>query len=127
MGSRKNKDGIYVVSDYIECDRYSFEGTASDVKAYIDHIVEKASKDGMVDEGKFDFNVYSSYYDSAELTIKYYFDRVENEKERNKREKEESAVKAAAAAKRRKAAEKAKLKNDADYAKYLELKKKFES
>jgi hypothetical protein len=125
MGSRKNENGIYVVSDYIVCDRYFFEGTATKVKEYIDHIVQGAIKMGMVGEGYFDFSI-DSYYNDYDLAIKYYFDRNENEKERAAREKVEAAEKAAAAERRRRAAEKAKLKKHADYAKYLELKEKFE-
>lgn len=122
--SRKNEDGIYVNYDIIHCDRWSFEGTAESVKAYIDSIVEKAKEKGMVGEGRFDFSV-NEYYDEYELNVKYEFDRVETEKEKEKREKAEAKLKEAAAAKRKAAAEKRKLKNDAEYAEFLRLKEKF--
>ncbi len=124
--SRKNKDGIYVNYDSIRCDRWSFEGTAESVKAYIDSIAEKAKEKGMVDEGRFDFIVSNGYYDGEyELDVKYEFDRVETEKEKEKREKAEAKRKEAAAAKRKATAEKKKLKADAEYAEFLRLKEKF--
>lgn len=125
--SRKNEDGVYVNYDKITCDRYSFEGTAERVKAYIDEIVEKAKEKGMVGEGRFDFSVCRGYYDyyDDDLNVIYKFDRVETEKEKATREKAEARRKEAAAKKRKKTAEKKKLKNDAEYAEFLRLKEKF--
>lgn len=124
--TRKNENGIYVNYDKIICDRYSFEGTAERVKAYIDEIFEKAKEKGMVDEGRFDFSVCRGYYDNEyELNVIYEFDRVETEKEKASREKAGAKRKEAAAKKRKAAAEKKKLKNDAEYAEFLRLKEKF--
>lgn len=121
----KNKDGIWVVGDSIECDRYSFETSADGMKAYIDQIVAEAKEKGMVEDGTFDFTIENSYYDGHELRVKYYFTRTENDKERSTREAAEAKVKAEAAAKRKAAAEKKKLKNDAEYQEFLRLKEKF--
>ena len=110
---------------FLTVNRYDFDGTAEELKANIDLIVEKARAMGMVGEGRFDFELESSYYDSYELKVTYYFDRVENEKEKAKRESAEAKMKEAAAAKRKAAAEARKLKKDAEYAEYLRLKEKF--
>lgn len=123
--SFKNSDGIYVNRSYLECDRYSFEGTAENVKNYIDSVVANAKDKGMVNEGYFDINMTSGQFDRYELKIIYEFERVENEKERANREVAEAKVKAAASAKRKAAAEKKKLKADAEYAEFLRLKQKF--
>lgn len=124
--SRKNKDGIYVNYDKIECDRYMFEGTAESVKDYIDEIVEKAKEKGMVGEGIFDFSINRDFYgDGYELEVVYEFDRVETDKEKAAREKAEALLKEASAKKRKANAEKKKLKADADYAEFLRLKEKF--
>jgi hypothetical protein len=124
--ARKNKDGIYVNYDKISCDRYSFEGTAEDVKYYIDTIVKKAEEKGMIGEGRFDLSIRSGYYDDGyELDITYEFDRVETEKEKATREKAEAKLKEEAAKKRKETAEKKKLKADAEYAEFLRLKEKF--
>jgi hypothetical protein len=122
----KNKDGIWVVSDSIDCNRYSFDTTAESLKEYIDSIVVDAISKGMVDEGTFDFAIENSYYEIIhELRVRYYFNRTENDKERSTREAAEATVKAEAAAKRKAAAEKKKLKNDAEYQEFLRLKEKF--
>jgi hypothetical protein len=124
--ARKNKDGIYVNYDKISCDRYSFEGTAEDVKAYIDSIVEAAKTHGMIGEGRFDFCIGRGYYDDDyELNVTYEFDRVETEKEKATREKAEAKRKEESAKKRKATAEKKKLKADAEYAEFLRLKEKF--
>jgi hypothetical protein len=123
--SRKNKDGIYVKYDKIDCNRYSFDGTADAVKAYIDSVVDDACAKGMVGEGCFDFELSRGYYDSYELNVTYGFERVETDKERSTREAAEAKVKADAAAKRKAAAEAKKLKADAEYAEFLRLKEKF--
>ncbi len=82
----------------------------------------------MVGEGRFDFDIERGYYgDDYELKVSYYFDRVENEKEKDAREKAEAMIKASAAEKRKKAAEARKLKKDAEYAEFLRLKAKFEN
>lgn len=124
--ARKNEDGIYVNYDKITCERYSFEGTAENVKEYIDSVVEKAKEKGMVGEGRFDFSVCRGYYDDEyDLNVVYEFDRVETEKEKATREKAEAKRKEEAAKKRKATAEKKKLKADAEYAEFLRLKEKF--
>ena len=127
MASRKNEEGIYVVYDNIDCDRYSFETTAEGIKSYVDLVVTEAKEKGMVGEGSFDFFLADTYYDGHELRVKYYFDRVENEKERKSREDKELKIKEAASAKRKAAAEKRKLKADSEYSEYIRLKEKFGS
>jgi hypothetical protein len=118
-------DGVYVVSDSFDVDHYSFEGTADQIKAFLDNTVARATEMGMVGEGRFDFDITQDYYDSYDLTVKYYFDRRENDRERERREKAEAKRKADAAEKRKKTAEKKKLKADAEYAEFLRLKEKF--
>jgi hypothetical protein len=126
--SRKNENGIYVNYDKIHCDRYSFENTADRVKEYIDSVVEKATENGMVGEGRFDFSTSRGYYDNDyELCITYEFDRVETEKEKFTRENAEAKLKADAAKKRKANAEKKKLKADAEYAEFVRLKEKFKT
>ena len=124
--ARKNENDIYVTNDSISCDRYSFEGTAESLKAYIDSVVEEANSKGMIDEGSFAISMNRGYYDEWELEITYDFGRVENDKERATREKAEAAEKTRKAKDRKKAAEKRKLKADAEYAEYERLKAKFE-
>lgn len=124
MVARK-ENGLYVVSDSFDVNRYDFDGTADQLKANIDLVVEKARAMGMVEEGTFDMEVGRDYYDGYELRIKYYFTRVENDKERAMREAAEAKVKAEKSAKRKAAAEKKKLKADAEYVEFLRLKEKF--
>lgn len=110
MVARK-ENGLYVVSDSFEVSRCDFGGTAGQLKANIDLVVEKALAMGMVGEGSFDIDASRGYYyNDYEITISYYFTRVENDKERGDREAAEARVKAAASAKRKAAAEKKKLK-----------------
>ena len=127
MTARK-ENGIYVVREAMEVNRYDFDGTAEDLKRNIDLIVEKARIKGMVGEGRFDFDIETGYYgDADELKVVYYFDRTENDKEKAVREAIEAKIKEAAAAVRRKAAAEArKLKKDVEYAEFLRLKAKFE-
>ena len=123
--ARKNENGVYVTYDSISCSRYSFEGTAESLKAYIDSIVEEANSKGMIGDGIFDIS--GGYYnDDYELEVTYKFDRLENDKERATREKAEAVEKDRKAKDRKKAAEKRKLKADAEYAEYERLKAKFE-
>jgi hypothetical protein len=125
MAARK-ENGIYVVRETMEVNRYEFDGTADDLKRNIDLIVEKARAKGMVGEGRFDLDLERGYYsDDYEIKVTYDFDRVENEKEKAKREDAEAKMKEAASAKRKAAAEARKLKKDAEYAEYLRLKEKF--
>jgi hypothetical protein len=125
MTARK-ENGIYVVREVLEVNRYDFDGTADELKANIDLIVEKARAMGMVGEGRFDLDLTRGYYDDyCELKVTYDFDRVENEREKTKREAAEAKMKEAASAKRKTAAEARKLKKDAEYAEYLRLKEKF--
>lgn len=103
-----------MVSETMEVNRYDFvDGTADELKANIDSVIEKARARGMVGVGRFDFDVDRGYHDSDyELKVSYYFDRRENEKEKAAREK---------------VAEARKLKKDAEYAEFLRLKAKFEN
>lgn len=123
MVARK-ENGLYVVSDSFDVDRYDFDGTADQLKANIDLVVEKARAMGMVGQGTFDIEI-NHYYHDPEITVKYYFTRVENDKERAMRENVEAKVKAEKSAKRKAAAEKKKLKADAEYVEFLRLKEKF--
>lgn len=125
MTARK-ENGIWVVRESIDVSRYDFEGTAAEVKANIDLIVEKARAKGMVGEGRFDITTTRCYYEGDyEVEVKYDFDRTENDKERAAREKTEAKLKEEAAKKRKKATEARKLKKDAEYAEFLRLKEKF--
>jgi hypothetical protein len=119
------KNGVYVVFQIMEVNRYDFDGTADELKANIDLVVEKARAMGMIGEGRFDFDLESGGYNGYDLNVTYNFDRVENEKEKAKREAAEANLKEAAAAKRKAAAEARKLKKDAEYAEFLRLKEKF--
>lgn len=126
MGMARNVEGEWLVRDEFEVSRYEFEGTAAEIKANIDLVVEKARAKGMVDEGTFDMTTVRGYYDDDyELKITYYFDRTETDKEKAAREKAEAKRKEDAAAKRKAAAEKKKLKKDAEYVEFLRLKEKF--
>ena len=127
MTDRK-ENGIYIVRDEFEVNRYDFDGTADQLKANIDLVVEKARAKGMVGDGTFDFDIESrGYYDDYEIKVTYYFDRIETEKEKAAREKVEAKLKEEAAKKRKATAEKKKLKADAEYAEFLRLKEKFKS
>lgn len=126
--SRKNENGIYVVRDEFEVNRYDFDGTADQLKANIDLVVEKARVKGMVGDGTFDFGLERGYYDDDyELKVTYYFDRTETEREKAAREKVEAKLKEESTKKRKATAEKKKLKADAEYAEFLRLKEKFKS
>ena len=123
--SRK-ENGIYIVSDKLTVDRYSLEGTLDVVIKELESVRKMAMDMGMVGEGSLDFSISESgYYNDANIEITYYFDRVENEKEKATREKAEAKVKKDAAAKRKATAEAKKLKDDLDYAEFLRLKEKF--
>jgi hypothetical protein len=127
MTARK-ENGIYVVREAMEVNRYDFDGTADELKVNIDLIVEKARAKGMVGVGRFDFDIETGYYgDVDELKVVYGFDRTENDKEKALREKIKAKLKEDVAAKRKAAAEARKLKKDAEYAEFLRLKAKFEN
>jgi hypothetical protein len=126
MTARK-ENGIWVVHENMDVNRYDFDGTAEDLKRNIDLIVDKARAKGMVGDGRFDFDVVRDHYGYYELEVTYCFDRSENDKERAVREKIEAKAKEEAAIKRKKAAEARKLKKDAEYAEFLRLKEKFGS
>ena len=127
MGTARKVDGVWLVRDEFVVSRYDFEGTADDVKACIDLAVDKARASGMVGEGRFNLTTERGFYsDDYEISVTYYFDRLETEKEKAKREKIEAQIKADAAVNRKKAAEKRKLKKDAEFAEYERLKAKFE-
>ena len=127
--ARKNEDGIYVVNDSINLDRYSMEGYIAEILSYLADIRQQAVNRGMVGEGYVDFSTSRGYYDSVELEITFDFVRTETEKERSNREeaeaKADAKLKAEADAKRKKAAEARKLKKDAEYAEFVRLKAKF--
>lgn len=125
MGKARKVEGEWLVRDEFEVSRYDFEGTADEVKANIDLVVEKARAKGMVGEGRFDMTTVREYYDDYDIKLTYYFDRMETDKEKASREKAEAKRKADAAAKRKADAEKRKLKKDAEYAEYERLKAKF--
>ena len=126
MTARK-ENGIYVVRETMEVSRYEFDGTAEDLKRNIDLIVERANAKGMINEGRFDFDLERGYYDDDyEIKVAYNFNREENDKEKASREKIEAKLKEDVAAKRKKAAEARKLKKDAEYAEFMRLKEKFE-
>ena len=121
-----NKEtNMWVVNDSIDINRYDFEGSPSSVKERIDAVVTKATNMGMIGEGSIDITVSNGFYDSYELNIRFYFTRVENDKERNIREDREAKLKNAASEKRKAAAERRKLKKDAEFAEYERLKAKF--
>lgn len=123
MAARK-ENGIYVVRETMEVNRYDFDGTADALMDTIDLVVEKARAKGMVGDGYFDFDVERDY-DYCVLNITYNFDRTETDRERTARERAEAKLKEDAANKRKKAAEARKLKKDAEYAEFLRLKEKF--
>ena len=121
-----NKEtNMWVVNDSIDINRYDFEGSPSSVKECIDEVVTKATNMGMIGEGSIDITVSNGFYDSYELNIRFYFTRVENDKERKEREDREAKDKNAASEKRKEAALKRKLKKDAEFAEYERLKAKF--
>ena len=121
-----NKEtNMWVVNDSIDINRYDFEGSPSSVKERIDEVVTKATNMGMIGEGSIDITVSNGFYDSYELNIRFYFTRVENDKERKEREDREAKDKNAASEKRKAAAERRKLKKDAEFAEYERLKVKF--
>jgi hypothetical protein len=124
--TRKNKYGLWVVLDSIDVDRGCLEGNIPDIIGRLELLKSEAESKGMVDdEGYIDICLQDTYYDDKELEIKYYFDRVETDKEKDAREKVEAKVKADAAADRKKKAEQKKLKADAEFAEYERLKAKF--
>ena len=123
--ARKVND-IYVVSDKLIVNRYSLEGTIDNVIKELESVRRMATDMGMVGEGSLDIDTYLGYYDDDYcVVITYCFDRVENDKEKLIREETEAKVKNEAAKKRKVAAEKKKLKDDAEYAEFLRLKEKF--
>jgi hypothetical protein len=126
MTTRK-ENGVWLVREALDVNRYDFDGTAEELKANIDLVVEKARAMGMVGEGWFDLDLTRGYYDGGDdVKITYNFDRAENEKEKATREKAAAKRKETAAAKRKATAEAKKLKADAEYAEFLRLKEKFE-
>ena len=127
MGIARKVDGVWLVRDEIDLNRYDLEGTIEEVIACLNLVKEKAVSLGMTDEGRLDIEVGDGYYGGYELRVKYYFDRSENDKERASRERIEADEKARKAKERKKAAEKRKLKADAEFAEYERLKAKFES
>jgi hypothetical protein len=125
MGWARLVDGKWLVHESFEVSRYDFEGTADEIKANIDLVVEKARVNGMVGDGRVEMSTVREYYDDYCINISYEYDRSENDKERAKREAEQEKEKEAAAKKRKAAAEKKKLKADSEYNEFLRLKEKF--
>jgi hypothetical protein len=126
MALARKVDDEWLVAADMEVSRYDFVGTAAQIKANIDLVVEKATRFGMIGDGHFDVTTVRGYYDNDyELEITYYFDRAETDKERETRETAERKEKEAAAKKRKAAAEKKKLKEDSEYNEFLRLKEKF--
>jgi len=123
--ARKDKFGIWTVSDSINVNRFDLEGSITNVIKVLEFLKSEAESKGMVGEGYLDMCIEDTYYNGKELVIKYYFDRVETDKEKDIREKVEAKVKADAAAARKKKAEQKKLKADAEFAEYERLKAKF--
>lgn len=123
--SRKNADGVYVVSAQLTVDRYSLEGNLDNVIKELENVRKMATDMGMVGEGSLDISTEGGYYDDTIIVITYYFDRAENEKEKAAREAAAAKAKDEAAKKRKATAEAKKLKADAEYAEFLRLKEKF--
>lgn len=124
--ARKNEDGIYVVGDKLTVERYNIEGNIYSIIEELQNVRDKAVDMGMVNEGSLDITTERGYYsDDYEIVITYYFDRVENEKEKATREKAEAKRKEEAAKKRKATAEAKKLKTDTEYVEFLRLKEKF--
>ena len=123
--SRK-ENGLYIVRDKLTVSPYSMEGTIDNIIKELESARRMAVDMGMVGEGSLDITTERDYYsDDSLIVITYYFDRVENEKEKTTREKAEIKEKEVAAAKRKAKAEAKKLKDDLDYAEFLRLKEKF--
>jgi hypothetical protein len=108
--------------DSIQCDEYSFQSTAKNVKKYIDLIVQQAKEKSMIGEGVFVSRIYHDY-DTSYVIFSYEFERSETEEEKLNREKIEADLKAK---KLKQDAAKRKMKKDAEYAEFLRLKEKFE-
>lgn len=125
MISYRKEDGLYIVRDKLTVSRYNLEGTIDVVIKELESVRRMATDMGMVGEGSLDITAEGYRYDDYEIVITYYFDRVENEKEKATREAAEAKVKEEAAKKRKATAEKKKLKNDNEYAEFLRLKEKF--
>ena len=120
------ENGIYVVNDKFTVNRYGLEGTIDNVIKELESVRKMAVDMGMVGEGSLDISTESVYFSSDyETVITYYFTRTENDKEKLIREETEAKLKNEAAKKRKVAAEKKKLKDDAEYAEFLRLKEKF--
>ena len=122
----RKENGIYVVSDKLNVERYNMEGNIYSIIEELQSIREIAVDMGMVGEGDLDIDASLGYYDDDYgVVITYCFDRVENDKEKLIREETEAKVKNEAAKKRKAAAEKKKLKDNAEYVEFLRLKEKF--
>ena len=120
------ENGIYVVSDKFTVNRYSLEGTIDNTIKELESVRRMAVDMGMVGEGGLDISILrGNWPGDDEIEITYYFTRPENEKEKAIREKVEAKLKDEAAKKHKVAAEKKKLKTDAEYAEFLRLKEKF--
>ena len=120
----RKENGIYVVDDSFEISYSDFEGTATQVKANMDLVVEKALGMGMVGDGR--FNVDLEYpWNEPKIVVSYNFTRTEKEKERTLREQIEAKLKEEKSTARKIASAKKKLKSDADYNEFLRLKEKF--
>lgn len=123
--ARKDKDGDWTVHCELTIDRYDLEGSVDSIKTALDTVRNQAVAMGMKGEGSVDISVTNGFYDSYELEIRYYFQRYETDKERERREEDEAKHKDEAREKRKAAAEKRKLKTDPEYAEFERLKAKF--
>ena len=119
-------NGLYIVSDKLTVERYNMEGNIYSIIEELQNVRDKAVDMGMVNEGNLDISTERDYYSNdSVIVISYYFDRVENEKEKATRETVEALERDRAAAKRKAAVEKKKLQADNEYAEFLRLKEKF--
>lgn len=123
--ARKDKDGDWTVHCELTIDRYDLEGSIDSIKTALDTVRGQAVAMGMKGEGSVDISVTNGFYDSYELEIRYYFQRYETDKERERREADEAKHKDEAREKRKAAAEKRKLKTDPEYAEFERLRAKF--
>jgi hypothetical protein len=125
VAARKDQDGDWTVYTELTVDRYDLEGEINTVKAWLDQVRDQAVAMGMKGEGSLDIRTTEGYYGSTEVEVVYFFNRLETDSEKAKREAQEAKRKAEAKAKRKAAAEKRKQMSDPEFAEYERLKSKF--